>query len=773
MKILRILKYVLLALVFLILGAVIFSYITFHQSLPPTEGSIKVAGLQAEVTINWDRWGVPHLKAKNEQDLFFAVGYVQAQQRMWQMELLRRMAHGRLAEILGEVTLNQDMKARVLGLPVAIERDYEKMSEEMKQLAGAYARGVNAWLQQKKWNWPPEFMVLRTRPEPWRIEDSLSIKQVLALSLAADFTTEISRMKLIKRVGPKALELMEPGIDFLPASEVKLDFLHLGWWRKDVLQGSNNWVVSGKLTQTGKPLLANDPHLMISVPPIWMEMGLECPGFKTRGVTIPGVPLIVIGHNDRIAWGVTNSYADVQDLFIEKIEWNNNTYFRKGIWKRLTFRTEVIKVRGQKNPEILEIPWTEEGPILTPFILTCELPVSLRWTIYEGDQSFEGLYLINKAKNWQEFCQGVRLFENPSQNFVYADVDGNIGYYLSGKIPLRKKEIGVYPYPGWKEDSQWQGYLKEEDKPNLFNPACGYIVTANSSIVPENYGHYISFDWLMPDRKIRIEELIKAQNEHSVESFINIQNDVFSRRAERVLQVLRQVQLTDPKAEEARKILVQWSGEIRNGLAPALYEVFWEKLEELTFSDDLEIDFQEISRYFRVKETGLERILDKPDSPWFDRLDTREKEDRNEIIKQALLAAIQELGKKVSRNRQKWDWAKMHSLKYQHMLGQNWFLNFFNCGEYPMIGDATTVRASFSTNGWKTTGGASCRLIFDLSDLDNSLAVITSGQSGHFLSPHYRDQISLYLNSLYHPLSFSDGAVWKVRDKVMKLVPEK
>jgi penicillin amidase len=771
-KILRILKCFFLIIVFLLLGAIIFIYIDFRLSLPTAGGSIKIAGLQSEVTVSWDRWGVPHIRAENEGDLFFAVGYVQAQQRMWQMELLRRTATGRASEILGKPALKQDRQARVVGLSMAIEKDYEQMSGEIKQLARAYARGINTWLEERKWNWPPELVVLRVRPEPWRVEDSLAIKQVLALSLAADFSSEISRMKLVKKLGPKALDLLEEGIDFLPDSSIKLDFLHLGWQQGDILQGSNNWVVSGKLSQSGKPLLANDPHLMITVPPIWMEMSLECPGFKAAGVTLPGVPLVVIGHNEKIAWGVTSSYADVQDLYFEKVEWQNNTYLRKGEWKSLTTRKEVIKVRGRKDPEVMDILWTEEGPILTPFLITCELPISLRWTIYDGDRTFEGLYLINKAGNWQEFCQGVRFFDNPSQNFVYADVEGNIGYYLSGKIPIRKKEAAVYPYPGWKEDSQWQGYLREEEKPNLFNPEKGYIITANSSIIPDGYQPYISFDWLAPYRKDRIEELIKTGGGHSIDSFIKIQNDVFSKRAEQVLKIVREIKLTDPKAEEARRIIEQWSGEIRGGLAPALFEVFWKKMEELTFGDELGVDLQDASRYFRVKEAGLKRILANPDSPWFDRIDSQERENRDEIIKQALIAALNEMRKKAGKNPGKWDWAKMHSLNYQHILGQKSPLSFFNCGDYPMIGDATTVRASFGNDGWKTSGGPSCRLIIDLSDLDDSLAVISSGQSGHFMSKHYRDQIPLYLNSLYHPLAFSAEAVQKVEEKVMKLVPK-
>ncbi|HEK86733.1 MAG TPA: penicillin acylase family protein [Candidatus Aminicenantes bacterium] len=774
MKRLNFLKYVFLILLFILVGLILALYIIFRCSLPSEDKTIKIDGLQNEVTVTWDRWGQPHIRAESEQDLFMATGYIQAQERMWQMELLRRAGQGRLAEILGEKALNQDIKSRVLGLPVAIENDYRQMSEEMKALAGAYARGVNAWISsRKKWNWPPEFILLRIRPEPWKIQDSLAIKQVLALNLAVDLNSEIIRYKLTKRLGARALEIMEEGVNFLPDDSFRIDILEMGQLWPAVFQGSNNWVVSGNLTETGKPLLANDPHLAISVPPIWMEMSLSCPDFKVAGVTIPGVPLIIIGHNDNIAWGVTNSYVDVQDLYVEKIDWDNKTYLRRGEWKPLSVRTEVVNIRGRKDHQTMDILRTEDGPILTPFLISSEMPLSLSWTIYSGDKTLEGLYKINKANNWMEFCQGVKLFENPSQNFVYADSAGNIGYYLSGKIPIRKKEIAVYPYPGWKDDCFWSGYIEEEEKPNFLNPEKGYIITANSSIVPYGYKYYLGYGWLAPYRKDRIEELIKAEKKLNLNSFIKIQNDIFSKRTERVQKILSQIKFNDPEAEEARKILIQWPGEIGEGLAPALFEVFWKKLEELTFKDELQSDFEEASEYFRVKLAGLERILDQPDSPWFDNKDTEQKEDRNEIMRQALLEAVKYLSKEVSRNREKWNWASLHHLKYQHVLGQKWYLGFFNCGEYPMIGDETTIRASFSCGGWKTIGGASTRLIIDLSDLDNSLEVITSGESGHYLSPYYQDQIPLYLNSLYHPLAFSDEALEKVKNKTMKLLPRK
>ncbi|MGQ9801241.1 MAG: penicillin acylase family protein [Candidatus Saccharicenans sp.] len=773
MKKFRFLKFILVIVFFLILGAFILVYFTFRSSLPPKKETARIPGLRSEVIINWYRWGVPHLKADNEHDLFLASGYIQARERLWQMDLIRRIAHGRLSEILGQPGVQFDVRSRVLGIPVGIERDYQKLSGEMKELLAAYARGVNAYMESLRWNWPPEFIVLRYRPEPWRIEDTLGVKHVLAMGLAADLNSEIPRMNIVKLTGRRGLEVMEPGLDFLPDPEVRLGYLNLGCMGQGPVMGSNNWVISGRLTETGQPFLANDPHLSISVPPIWMEISLECPDFMVSGVTVPGVPMVVIGHNQYIAWGVTNSYVDVQDIYVEQVDWENESYMRKGEWKPFTFRQEEVRIRGQKDPQIMKVRWTEEGPMINPFLLSCEMPITLHWTLYEGDNTVAGLYLINKARNWEDFCRGARLFENPSQNFVYADVAGNIGYYLSGKIPVRKKETAVYPYPGWREDSLWSGYLTEEDKPNQCNPPSGFIITANNNIIPEGYKHYLGYDWISSDRKQRIEELITARPRHSVESLIAIQNDVYSRRAERVRTILSQIRLSDPAAEEARKLLIQWSGQVREGLAPAIFEVFWDKLQELTFSDDFSSYYHQIAEYFRVKEAGLERILDKPDSPWFDIKGTEKVETREEIIEKSLLEALDYLRHKFGRNQEEWDWASLHRLGYTHLLGRKWFLGFFNCGKYPMIGDATTVRASFNDSGWETSGGASCRLIVDLSDLDKSLAVITSGESGHFMSPHYQDQIALYLNSLYHPWAFSEAAIDRVLKRTEKLLPQK
>ncbi len=767
----RYLWIVFLTLTCFMLGLVLSIWLLFRLSVPVRKSVQELPGLRHEVMLTWDKWCVPHLRAEDEQDLFFATGYVQARERFWQMELFRRLAQGRLSEVLGRTALDTDLRVINLGFREALEKDYQNLDERMKELLSSYARGVNTYLESIKWNWPPEFLVLRYRPEPWRVEDTLSIKYVLALGLAADFESEIIRGELVSRFGSRALEIMEPELDFLPEPEARVEVIELGFTRPEIMAGSNNWVVSGKWTASGRPILANDPHLSITVPPIWLEMSVECPEFKAAGMTIPGVPLVVIGHNQRIAWGVTNSYADVQDLFLEKVDQSGYSYLRSGVWKQFAVKEYELKIKGEKQPLRYQVRWTEEGPVLGEKILRTSQVLSLRWPIYEGDYTVFGLYRINKARNWEEFCRGAGLFGNPSQNFVYADVEGNIGYYLTGKIPRRKKEIGPYPYPGWKDEARWEGYLAEEEKPNQFNPEKGYIITANNNILPPDFRLYVSYDWLAPYRRDRIEELLVSGSDYTAEKMIAIQNDVMSKRAERIKKIFQEVKFENQRAEEFRNILSQWSGEIREGLVSAVYEVFMKIFEELTFRDELGPLYNRAAGFFRAKYAGIDRLLDRPDSEWFDLKDTPQKEDRNRIMEMALLKAIEELEKEFGPDRQKWDWSGMHRLEYRHLLGRKWFLSFFNCGSYPMIGDSSTVRASFGNGGWKTTGGASCRLIVDLADLDASLAVLTSGQSGHFLSRHYRDQIPLYLNSLYHPMVFSEIALEKVREKTEKFLP--
>lgn len=763
------LKITAISLLFAFLGFLLFTFFLFYHSKPKIKGDIFVKGIEKNVEVFTDRWGVPHIFAQNEKDLFFVCGYIHAQERMWQMDLVRRSGFGRLSEILGDVTLVRDKAFRSLGLKEAAQKEFEELAPETKERLIVYCKGINAWMNSRKLNWQPEFLILQYRPEPWSPLDSLIIKEVMSLLLCVDYPSEVVRANLASQLGDeKALQILEKGVQRIPQETENASLAN--WLRIFAHQGSNNWVITGSRSKSGKPLLANDPHLEISVPPIWYEVHLFCPTMNVTGVSLPGIPMVIIGHNDSIAWGLTNSAADVQDLYFEKLNSSEDMYLDAEEWKPLEKREENIWVKGKKNPEILEIKWTNRGPIISPEIIQSEKPISLRWTIYEGGQTTEAFYRINKANDWDEFKEAVELFDAPSQNFVYADIEGNIGYLLSGKIPLRSEDAALFPFPGWLEKGSWTGYIKESEKPSLFNPEEGIIVTANNKIIPDNYPHYVSVDWDVSFRAERIKELLLQRKEHNIDSFKRIQNDVFSKQGELFLNAVKELNEQEEESSQLYENIRGWDLQMASGKEPVLFKAFMNSFLEDVFKDELGDDFESFDFLFRRKEAGLLRILTDPQSLWFDIKDTPKVETRNDIIKMSLEKAYNKLSREKG-NPEDWDWMQMHSLHFQHALGRVALFKPFNRGPFPMSGDAFTVRASFSS-GYKTTHGASYRQVIDLSDWEKSVCVITSGQSGHFLSPFYDNQIPLWLEGRYHPMLFDSENIEKNSIGIIRFKPK-
>jgi penicillin amidase len=759
----------LISILSILVGFLLFIVVHISRSNPRVKGKISLPGLEEEVRVVIDDWGVPHIFAQNEKDLYFASGYMQARERMWQMELTRRSGFGRLSELFGKMALERDKFMRNMGFEEAALNDFENLSPKMRELIASYSDGVNAWMDSRKLNWPIEFLILRFRPEPWTPLDSLVVKEIMALMLCPDYKSEAVRGKLVDRLGAeKALQILEKGIPPPPSESVMIsgtDMLSI-----PLFQGSNSWVVSGNRSESGKPLLANDPHLQINLPPIWYEMHVNCPGLNAFGVSLPGVPFIIIGHNPSIAWGMTNSAADVQDLYIEKLDDSGNMYLDRGEWKPLFKKKQEIKIKGRRKPEEIEIRWTVRGPIITPIVIESQTPLSLSWTIYEGGRTMEAFYLLNRARNWQEFSEALALFDVPSQNFIYADKDGNIGYYLSGKIPIRAAQAAVFPFPGWKEEGQWQGFLDEDKKPNLFNPEEGYIVTANNKIVPDGFPYYVSFDWDFPFRADRVKELLLQQEKHSIESFKIIQNDVYTKKGEAFLPVFGDMEEKDGNAGEALRLLKDWDLRMSSGKEPALFEVFMNVFHAEVFKDELGDDFGDFDPSFRRKKAGILRVISDPHSPWYDNTETSQVENREDIVKISLEKAYSSLEKNYGSS-DDWDWMRFHSIRFRHVLGEVPLFRFLNRGPYPMDGHAYTIRASFPAFG--TSSGSSYRQIIDLSDFKNSICVLTSGQSGCFLSRFYDDQIPLWLEGRYHPMLFSPDDIQANSAGTLRLIPQR
>ena len=763
-------KKTVLFLLVVVMGFLVFFPSYFFLSKPKYGGKISLDGLKGEVKIITDVWGVSHVYAENEEDLFFACGYIHASERMWQMDLMRRTGFGRLAELFGRAVLERDKYVRVMGLKEAAKKDLYKISPQMKDVLHAYSLGINSWLNARKGKWPPEFFIMRYRPEPWTPLDTIIIKQVMAMLLCTDYPSEVVRANLMNRLGSeKACEILEKDVES-PSFENVTSSLS-GFMEVAFPQQSNGWVIAGEWTESGKPLLANDPHLEISLPPIWYEMHLVCPTLNAIGVTIPGVPWIIIGHNDFIAWGVTNSTVDTQDLYLERFNRSGDMYWDKGEWKPLMETEELIRVKGKEGPERMEVLCTSRGPVLSPQVITSQNPISLKWTIYEGESTFDAYHLLNKSKNWEDFSKALSLFSSPSQNFIYADKNGNIGYYLSGKVPLRSKEASLFPYPSWQKGGDWQGYLEEDEKPNMFNPEDGMIITANDRIVPEDFPHYLSVDWDTPFRAERIKELLIQRDKHSVKSLQAIQNDVFSKKGELILPFLRQIERAEGRLKEALDMLQNWDLYMDSGREPALYFTFMNILHEEVFQDELKEDFQSFDLLFRRKEAGILRILSDLGAYWFDDKETDETESREDILKRALQRAFRRLDW-LYGSPDNWDWSEMNSVRFQHVLGRHFLFRFFNIGSFPSGGAPFTVKVNYRTSQ-KTSWSASYRQIIDLSDWDRSVCVITSGQSGHFMSRFYDNQVKTWLTGEFHPMIFSQENVERNEFRTRKLTPRK
>ncbi len=762
------LKKFVLVILLIILGFLLFFPSYFFFSKPKYKGNVSVQGLKEEVKILTDTWGVPHIYADTEKDLFFACGYIHANERMWQMDLTRRTGYGRLSELFGEALLERDIYVRVMGLKEAALKDYEQLPPEVKDMLTAYSQGINAWLNSRKWKWPPEFSVLRYRPEPWSPIDSLIIKQVMAMLLCADFPSEVVRSNLIYRMGQeRALQVLEEEVKPPSFETEKISLSRL--LELVYPQQSNNWILSGDRTISGKPLLANDPHLEINLPPVWYEMHLHCPSLNVIGVTIPGFPWVIIGHNDAIAWGLTNSTVDSQDLYVEKFNETQDMYWEQDEWVPLMRKEEVIRVKGKKEPEKLEVMWTTRGPVISPHIVESQNPISLKWTIHQGDRVFKAGYLLNKAQSWDDFTAALSLFDSPSQNFGYADKNNNIGYYLGGKIPLRTEEAALFPFPSWREGGEWQGYLEEDQKPNLYNPEAGLIVTANQNILPEDYPFYVSFGWDAPFRANRIKGLLLQTEKHSVSSLQSLQGDIYSQKGELFYPFIRQIAGAQGKLKQALDILQNWDLQMDSGNAPALYATFMNFFPEEIFQDELKEDFRSFDFFFRRKIAGALRILSEPDSFWFDNKETPEIEKREDVIKSALLRAYNRLDW-LYGSPENWDWSKMNAIQYQHPLGRLFLFRFFNLGSRPSNGNAFTVKVNYLTPH-KTSWSASYRQIIDLSDWDKSVCVLSSGQSGHFMSRFYDNQAPLWIGGEYHPMIFSRDEVEKNASATLYLKP--
>lgn len=803
----RILLFLLgLILLIFILGAG-FGWYQARLGWPQTNGELRLSGLQAPVTVIRDGRGVPHIYASNTQDLFMAQGFVHAQDRFWQMEFWRRIGAGRLSELFGKSSLGQDRFLRTLGVTRSAELTLAQASPEARAVLEAYASGINAYIDQNRNKLPLEIRVLgltgvKFQPEPWTPLHSLTWTTMMSFDLGGNYDQELDRAQLLARYGegwmreltmydyPSDRPFILP--DFVAWDQVDTesiarlpDGLILGQGEGI---GSNNWVVAGSKSETGMPLLADDPHLSIQMPSIWYQNGLHCQPvgpacpFEVVGFSFASTPGVVIGHNGHIAWGVTNAYPDVQDLYIERINpANPNQYEVNGQWVEMEIIHDQIVVAGQKESTPLTIRRTRHGPILNDVAYGAESrwafgwqPLALRWTALEGNRILEALIGLNLAQDWEDFRDALAFWDAPSQNFVYADTAGNIGYVMPGKMPLRPHSDGLTPVPGWTDDYEWQGYAPYEALPWAFNPPSGYIVTANNQVIDlTDYPYLTRHEGDTGDRAQRIVEMIEAKQKLSIADFQAIHGDNANLLARDLVPLLAGVPLDRTEVAAARNMLLAWDfQQDMDSPEAAFFEGFWHILPTALFGDEL--------GDMAPRDRALIRLLaGDAGAAWWDNIHTPEKETREQILAQALNEGYDLVAERLGKDAAKWRWGALHTATFRNQtLGQSGIgpiESIFNRGPVETAGGSGIVNATGSSSSEDTLfelrSVPSLRIIMDLADLNRSLATHTTGQSGHPYHEHYDDQIENWRFIRYDPLLWAREQIEAAAADTLILTP--
>jgi penicillin amidase len=793
------------SIVYAVLGPILRFALTYlgRRRLPQTDSEIRLPGLEAPVEVVRDRWGVPHIYADTSQDLMFAQGFTHAQDRLWQMDFQRRLVSGRLSEVMGAQTVPVDRWLRILGMRRVAEQEVDLIDADTRANLASYAAGVNARITLGRL--PIEFTLLRYRPEPWQVADTLTWIKMMSWSLSVNWETEILRAQLIARLGAeRAAELepayfdhwpriVPPGVDCsmgstaLERAKAARPFTgpppHAGL-------GSNNWVLSGSRTATGAPLLANDMHLQMGLPCTWYENHLVSDEANVTGITFPGIPGVVCGHNGHVAWGFTNGLPDVQDLYMERlrhIDGGRVQYEYQGEWLDAEVIREEVRVRGSE-PVIEKVIVTRHGPIINSLAsdLADEQPLALRWASLEPDTMVNGLQAMNRARNCLEFREALRHWTAPVQHTVYADTEGNIAYSFPGKVPIRAKGDGQVPVPGWTGEYEWTGYIPFEDLPHLYNPPQGYVATANNRVTDDDYPYYIGREHCSGYRAQRIVELIEAQAKIDIGTVQRMQFDQVSPIARVVSRYLGQLKVSDPELAAVVELMREWNGELGgDSPAAAVHEVFVRRMITLTLSDklgDLTVRYAgkgptpllaEGSVFGHRSWEFLQENMADPNSGWFD---LGHSETRDDCMRLALRQTVgflkDELGPEISD----WAWGKLHTLTYSHALGSVQPLDqVFNRGPYPMGGDGTTVWATGANRhdlGSERVVGPPFRFIADLGDLRNSLGLLAPGQSGQLGSKHYDDQAEAWFTGEYHPMLYAREDVEREAEARLRLEPQ-
>jgi penicillin amidase len=745
----------LLGIILLIAGG---GFTALRLSLPETDGRITVAGPHSDVTIARDADGVPTITAQNDDDLAFGLGFAHAQDRLFQMELQRRYGAGRLAEIFGEAAVPLDTQMRVLGLYRAAEAAFPHLSPAVRAGVEAYGAGVNAYVATHGMLLSPEFLLLRVKPEPWQPADTLVWGKLMDFQLGGNYRGELLRARLAQTVSPDDLAFLYP--DYPKEAPRTLASLLPLYRQLPLAQlyatlpaamgphyASNNWVVDGAHSASGKPLLANDPHLGFATPGFWYLAHLKTPEHDIAGATAAGTPLVIIGHNEKIAWGFTTTTADIEDLFIEKLDPKDASHYMVADGS-VPFRTreETINVRDGA-PVTLTVRATRHGPVVSDMLpqgtIDTGYALALQ-TSFLGDEdgSAEALWDIDRATDWISFHDGLKNLVGPPQNVVYADADGTIGFIAAGDIPIRKNGDGWLPVPGWNSDYDWEGFIPFDELPQATNPASGHFVSANNKIVPDSYRYFISRDWDLPDRAERIEELLKATPQQSPDASAAIQADTLSLEARRLVPLMTKIVPSSDMAREAVERLRNWDFRMdADKVEPLLFTAWLRAFSRAVLFarlGDAAADYWDLKP--QIMATVLTQRADwcaDPKQPGRETCETR--------LATALDTALDELRRSYGDEMAQWQWGRAHIASFPNAvyeripLLRDWLrVAIPTPGAYDTVNRGPSVIRD-NEHPFEQRFGAGLRIITDMAQPDQSRMMIAPGQSGNPLSSHYAD----------------------------------
>ncbi len=746
--------------------------------LAKIDGTINVPGLKEPVEVLRDKWGVPHIYAKNADDLFFAQGFVAAQDRLFQLDIWRRTGAGEMAEIIGPDAIEGDTFARLIRYRGDMDAEWKSYSPDTKQIATAFTNGINAWIKETGDRLPIEFQMLGFKPKPWQPEDILG--RMSGIIMSRNFSDEVVRAHLIDKLGlEKVRQLMptDPRRDFAPVVDVKgIDLRILKGFQaasksvqfKPSESESNNWAISGALSASGKPMLASDPHRAIALPALRYLVHLNAPGWNVIGAGEPGLPGVALGHNERIAWGITIVGTDQADIFVEETKPDDSKMYKVGDgWqKMITINDEIIvKFKNKHVPYTVELNYTRHGPVIYK---ERNRAFALKWA---GSDPGGAAYLpglaISRAHNLKEFLKALERWKIPSLNFMYADVDGNIAWLAAAATPIRAKHDGLLPVPG-NGGYEWQGYRNVNELPQAFNPKTGWLATANHNIIPPGYKHEIAYEFAPLYRFERVKANLDGKTQLTLEDFQRIQHDDVSIPGVKLARFAQGLAFNNPDYDDSAKVMAKWDGRLSRDTPAGLIYAQW--LIELQREVYGRYAPKELVKEVAAK-SGLPTLLhtlENPDEKWFGKNPERVRDD---IIQRTFLAAVTELHKRGQRPGQT-RWGAVHSVTFRHVLSGNLSLaKMLDIGPFERTGDANTPNNTRYDDKFQQIHGATYRHVFDLADWDKGLATSAPGQSGQFGSPHYADLAPLWAEGKYFPLAYSRKKVEDVTANRLILRP--